>query len=159
MIIERKPPRYPRRGPSCLLVIFVIFGIAVSLYVIQNAEEVRNAIVPTPTAEPTRSATEFAVLAELSRHDGANDEAIAFYDQAIQSDPSNPRFYIQVIDLLVRENESERAVERAEQATVLDPENAEVLPTLPPLPTGAAKARRGNPNAGAPDPSELADAK
>ena len=90
----------------------------------------RNAIVPTPTAEPTRSATEFAVLAELSRDDGANDEAIAFYDQAIQSDPSNPRFYIQLIDLLVRENESERAVERAEQATVLDPENAEVWTCL-----------------------------
>lgn len=49
MIINRKPPRYPRRGPSCLLVIFVIFGIAVSLYIIQNAEEVRVAIMPTPT--------------------------------------------------------------------------------------------------------------
>ncbi len=123
MIIERKPPRYPRRGPSCLLVLFVTFGIAVSLYVIQNAEEVRNAIVPTATHEPTRSATEFAVLAELSRDDGANDEAIAFYDEAIKGDPTNPRFYIEVIDLLVRENDSERAVERAEQATVLDPEN------------------------------------
>ena len=123
MIIERKPPRYPRRGPSCLLVLFVIFGIAVSLYVIQNAEEVRNAIVPTATYEPTRSATEFAVLAELSRDDGANDEAIAFYDEAIQGDPSNPEFYIRMIDLLVREGDSERAVERAEQATVLDPEN------------------------------------
>ncbi len=123
MIIERKPPRYPRRGPSCLLVLFVIFGIAVSLYVIQNAEEVRNAIVPTATHEPTRSATEFAVLAELSRDDGANDEAIAFYDEAIQGDPSNPEFYIRMIDLLVREGDSERAVERAEQATVLDPEN------------------------------------
>ena len=123
MIIERKPPRYPRRGPSCLLVLFVTFGIAVSLYVIQNAEEVRNAIVPTETPPPTRSATEFAVLAELSQDDGANDEAIAFYDEAIQRDPSNPKFYIEVIDLLVREGESERAVERAEQATVLDPEN------------------------------------
>ena len=123
MIIERKPPRYPRRGPSCLLVLFVIFGITVSLYVIQNAEEVRNAIVPTATYEPTRSATEFAVLAELSRDDGSNDEAIGFYDEAIKGDPTNPRFYIEVIDLLVRENESERAVERAEQATVLDPEN------------------------------------
>ena len=123
MIINRKPPRYPRRGPSCLLVLFVTFGIAVSLYVIQNAEEVRLAIVPTPTEAPTRSATEFAVLAELSRDDGSNDEAIAFYDQALESDPTNPEFYIRVVDLLVKEGESERAVERAEQATVLDPEN------------------------------------
>ena len=123
MIINRKPPRYPRRGPSCLLVLFVTFGIAVSLYVIQNAEEVRSAIVPTPTAEPTRSATEFAVLAELSRDDDANDEAIGFYNEAIQRDPTNPEFYIRVIDLLVRENQADKAVERAEQATVLDPEN------------------------------------
>jgi len=123
MIINRKPPRYPRRGPSCLLVLFVTFGIAVSLYVIQNAEEVRLAIMPTPTSEPTRSATELAVLAEMSRDDGANDEAIAFYDEAVRLDPTNVEFYIRAIDLLVRESESERAVERAEQATILDPEN------------------------------------
>ncbi|WP_374688830.1 tetratricopeptide repeat protein [Promineifilum sp.] len=123
MIINRKPPRYPRRGPSCLLVLFVTFGIAVSLYVIQNAEEVRLAIVPTPTTTPTRSSTELAVLAELSRDDGANTEAIAFYDEAIQSDPTNVEVYVRSIELLVWENESERAVERAEQATVLAPEN------------------------------------
>ena len=123
MIIERKPPRYPRRGPSCLLVLFVTFGIAVSLYIIQNAEEVRVAIMPTETSEPTRSATELAVLAELSRNDGANTEAIGFYDKAVELDPTNIEFYIRAIDLLVRENQSERAVERAEQATILDPEN------------------------------------
>ncbi len=123
MIIERKPPRYPRRGPSCLLVLFVLFGITVSFYVIQNAEEVRSAIIPTPTAEPTRSATEFAVLAELSREDGQNGEAIDFYNQAIERDPTNPEFYIRIIDLMVRENLAQQAVERAEQATVLDPEN------------------------------------
>ena len=33
------------------------------------------------------------------------------------------RFYILAIDLLVRENQSERAVERAAAATILDPEN------------------------------------
>ena len=123
MIINRKPPRYPRRGPSCLLVIFVTFGIAVSLYVIQNAEEVRLAILPTPTSEPTRSATELAVLAEMSRANGANDEAIDFYDEAVRLDPTNVEFYIRAIDLLVREGEPERAVERAEQSTILDPEN------------------------------------
>ncbi len=123
MIINRKPPRYPRRGPSCLLVLFVTFGIAVSLYVIQNAEEVRLAIMPTPTSEPTRSATELAVLAEMSRANGANAEAIAFYDDAVRLDPTNVEFYIRAINLLVRESESERAVERAEQATILDPES------------------------------------
>lgn len=123
MIINRKPPRYPRRGPSCLLVLFVTFGIAVSLYVIQNAEEVRSAIVPTPTQEPTRSATELAVLAEMSRRDGADLQAIAFYDEAVERDPSNVEFYIRAVDLLVKERQSQKAVERAEQATILDPEN------------------------------------
>lgn len=126
MIINRKPPRYPRRGPSCLLVIFVIFGIAVSLYVIQNAEEVRLIILPTPTAEPTRSATEYAVLAELSKDDGVNTEAIGYYDEAIRLDPTNVRFYVEMVNLLIAENQAQLAVERAEQATVLAPEDDEV---------------------------------
>lgn len=126
MIIDRKPPRYPRRGPSCLLVLFVAFGIAVSLYVIQNADEVREAILPTPTLEPTRSATEFAVLAELSREDGAIEESIGFYEEAIQRDPTNVEFYVRLVDLLVEDDRAEDAVEQAERATVLDPERDSV---------------------------------
>jgi len=123
MIIDRKPPRYPRRGPSCLLVLFVLFGITVSLYVIQNAEEVRTMIIPTATPEPTRSATEYAILAEMREDDGAYTEAIGHYDKAIELDPTNVRFYIEMIDLLVRENQAQLAVEKAEQATVLAPED------------------------------------
>ncbi|MEZ4516067.1 MAG: tetratricopeptide repeat protein [Chloroflexota bacterium] len=126
MIIERKPPRHPRRGPSCLLVLFVAFGIAVSLYVIQNAEEVREVIIPTPTMEPTRSATELAVLGELARDDGEYAEAIESYDKAVDLDATNPEFYIRLIDLLVTEGRSEEAVERAEQAIILAPDNPNV---------------------------------
>lgn len=126
MIIERKPPRHPRRGPSCLLVLFVIFGIAVSLYVIQNAEEVRDVIIPTPTTEPTRSATELAVLGELARDDGSYGEAIDAYATAVALDGTNVAFYTRLIDLLVQEGQSEAAVERAEQAIILSPDNAEV---------------------------------
>ena len=53
MIIERKDPPYPRRGPSCLLVIFIGVGIFLGIFVIQNAEEVRDVIIPTATPEPT----------------------------------------------------------------------------------------------------------
>lgn len=126
MIIERKPPRHPRRGPSCLLVLFVVFGIAVSLYVIQNAEEVRDVIIPTPTLEPTRSATELAVLGELARDDGAYAEAIEAYETAIELDASNVEFFTRLIELLVQEGRSEEAVERAEQAIILAPDNADV---------------------------------
>jgi tetratricopeptide (TPR) repeat protein len=149
MIINRTPPRYPRRGPSCLLVLFVTFGIAVSLYVIQNAEEVRTAIIPTPTAEPTRSATELAILAERSRSDGANAEAIEFYEEAIRLDPTNVEFYVRLIDVLVKMNMSEQAVLRAEQASVLDPENDKVWTAAASayLAEGDRLGDLGNPNA------------
>jgi tetratricopeptide (TPR) repeat protein len=91
--------------------------------VIQNDEEVRSEIIPTPTPEPTRSATEMAVLAELSHSDGNVEEAIAYYEEAIRLDGTNPEVYIRLIDLLVNEGDGERAVEKAEQATVLAPES------------------------------------
>lgn len=131
------------------MVLFVTFGIAVSLYIIQNAEEVRTAILPTPTSEPTRSATELAILAERSRNDGSNTEAIAFYEQAIQLDPTNVEFYVRLIDVLVRMNMSEQAVLRAEQATVLDPDNDKVWTAAASayLAEGDRLADLGNPNA------------
>ncbi len=126
MVIQRKPPRHPRRGPSCLLVLFVLFGISVSFYVIQNRDQVREIIIPTATPEPTRSATEYAVLAELSKDDSEYDEAVAYYEQAIALDGTRPEFYIRLIDLLVKEDQAELAVEKAEQATVLAPDNDDV---------------------------------
>jgi len=126
MVIERKPPRHPRRGPSCLLVLFVIFGIAVSFYVIQNRDEVREIIIPTSTPPPTRSATEYAVLAELSKDDGEIDEAVSYYEEAIKLDGTRPEFYIRLIDLLVKQDQAEKAVEKAELAMVLAPDNDDV---------------------------------
>ncbi len=123
MIIQRKPPKYPRRGPSCLLVLFVLVGLGVSFFVIQNAEDVRGVIIPTPTLEPTRSATEYAVLAELSKEDGQFQEAIDYFEQAIALDGTRPEFYIRLIDLLVAQRQAELAVEKSEQATILAPEN------------------------------------
>ena len=126
MIIERTPPRYPRRGPSCLLVIFVLFGIIVGGFVIQNADEVRDTIIPTATPEPTRSATEYAMLATLSKNDGEYVEAIEYYDEAIRLDATKPQFYIDLIELLVRTGQPERALTEAEEVTELAPDNDQV---------------------------------
>jgi len=104
----------------------VLFGIAVSTYVIQNRDDVREIIIPTPTPEPTRSATEFAVLAELSKDDGEIEEAIAFYEQAITLDGTKPEFFIRLINLLVKQDLAELAVEKAEQAIILAPDNDDV---------------------------------
>ncbi|MBE2223418.1 MAG: tetratricopeptide repeat protein [Anaerolineae bacterium] len=126
MIIKRTDPRYPRQGPSCLLVIFVLFGIAVGIFVISNRDEVRNVIIPTPTPEPTRSATEFAMLAKLSQDDGEYIPAIEYYENAVRLDATKPQFFIDLINLLVKTGQPERALEVAEQASILAPENDSV---------------------------------
>ena len=127
MVIKRTDPRYPRQGPSCLLVIFVLFGIAVGLFVISNSEEVRDVIIPTPTPEPTRSATEFALLATLSEEDGEYMAAIEYYENAVRLDATKPQFFIDLITLLVKTGQPERALEVAEQAIILAPESDAVM--------------------------------
>lgn len=126
MVIKRTDPRYPRQGPSCLLVLFVLFGIAVGIFVISNRDEVRNVIIPTPTPEPTRSATEFALLAKLSQDDGEYMTAIEYYENAVRLDATKPEFFTRLINLLVKTGQPERALEVAEQATILAPENDSV---------------------------------
>ncbi len=123
MIIQRKDPPYPRRGPSCLLMIFIGLGIFVGIFVIQNAEEVREVIIPTPTMEPTRSAVEFALLADIAEREGALIEAAGYYSEAVRQDATNPEIYIRYIELLVKIGEAEEALARAEEAAVLAPDN------------------------------------
>lgn len=125
MVIKRTPPRYPRRGPSCLLVLFVLFGIVVAIFVIQNAGEVRDLIIPTPTPEPTRSAAEYALLADLSEQDGQLEEAIGFYQTAVELDTSKPEFFIRLVRLLIEVGQPEEALARAEQLVLLAPEDDE----------------------------------
>lgn len=126
MIIERKPPRYPRQGPSCLLVLFVLFGIVVGGFIIQNADEVRDVIIPTPTPEPTRSATEYALLATFAIDENSLDEAITYYEEAIRLDATKPQFYIDLVNLLVETGRPEEALSWAADAAILAPENEAV---------------------------------
>ena len=126
MVIKRTPPRYPRKGPSCLLVLLVLAGIAAGAFIITNAEQVRDTIIPTSTPEPTRSATEYALLADLSERDGELEEAVGYYETAVRLDATKPEFYIRLINLLVQTSQPERALEIAEQATVLAPDSEDV---------------------------------
>lgn len=112
-----------------MLILFVLFGIVVGGFVIQNAEEVRDVIIPTPTPEPTRSATEYALLANLSLDDGQLEEAIGYYEQAVELDGSKPQFYIELINLYVQNGQPEEALRQAEDAALLDPENEVVWTT------------------------------
>ncbi len=126
MIIHRRSPTYPRRGPSCLLVLIVIAVGVLGVYVISNAEEVRDAIVPTPTMEPTRSAAEHATSAALYERDGELENAIAAYEQAIVLDPNKIAYYLPLINLLTVTGNPEKALEWAEKAKVLAVDNDQV---------------------------------
>ncbi|NLF66225.1 MAG: hypothetical protein GX579_16665, partial [Chloroflexi bacterium] len=119
MIIERRPPRYPRRGPSCQLMLVVLAALVVLAYLIINREEVVTAIVPTPTPEPTRSAAEFATSAALYQRDAEYARAVEAYEKALALDPNNLRYYLDLIALLTTMGRAEEALERAEQAKVL----------------------------------------
>ena len=126
MVIKDTRPRYPRRGPSCMLVLFVLIGVILSVFVMINRDDVRAVIIPTPIPTPTRSATEYALLADLSEQDGSYAEAIDYYKTAIQLDATRPEFYIRLINLLVTENRAEEAITAAERVTILAPDNDRV---------------------------------
>lgn len=102
-----------------MFVLSALAGIFFGFMVILNADQVRDTIIPTPTPEPTRSAAEFALLAELSEQDGELAEATGYYETAISLDPSRPELYIRLISVLVRQNEAERALDYAGRATLL----------------------------------------
>ena len=54
MYVDRTPSRYPRRGgPSCLTIVLGLVVLVVAFYLTSNAEQVMDAIIPTPTPEPT----------------------------------------------------------------------------------------------------------
>lgn len=126
MEIRRTPPRYPRQGPSCLLVIITAVVVGIGAYIITNRDAVRDAIIPTPIPEATRSATEYALLADLSERDNELSEAVEYYEAAVRLDATKPQFFIRLINLLVETGDPVRALEVADQATVLAPDSDEV---------------------------------
>ncbi len=128
MVISNRPKvRYPRQGPSCMLVLVVIFFVVAGVTVIVNADEVRQAIIPTATPEPTRNAVDLAARADRLHRDGQIEEAISLYQAAVTQDGNNVRFYPPLIALLVLLEEGEEAVAMAEQANELLPGDEQVL--------------------------------
>lgn len=151
MIIERKDPPYPRRGPSCLVTLIFLAILASGLFVIVRPDDARSTletILPTPTAEPTRSAAEFALLADLSEDDNEFEEAVEFYRSAIRLDATRPEFYIRLINLLVKIGQPDEALAVAEQATVLAPDSDAVWTAV-----AAAYLANGDRLSGAGDPT------
>lgn len=130
MVIQRKPPRHPGSGPSCLVVLLILSAFGLGMYVVGNADQVRDVIIPTATPEPTRSAAEYATSAALYERDGEYENAVGAYEQAIALDSSNINYYMKLIDLLITIGRSEDALLRAEQAMVIASEQPEVWVAL-----------------------------
>jgi tetratricopeptide (TPR) repeat protein len=130
MEIRRTPPKRSRGGPSCLLVLLVIAAFAAGAFVIANADTVRETIILPPTPEPTRSSASYAASAALLERDGELNEAIDAYEQAILLDGARVEYYLPLVDLLVAVDRPEEALQWAEQAVILAPENSRVWSVL-----------------------------
>jgi tetratricopeptide (TPR) repeat protein len=147
MEIRRTPRKRPRSGPSCLLVIVVIAALAAGIYVISNADTVRETIILPPTPEPTRSAASHAASAALLERDGEYGDAIDAYEESILLDSSRVGFYLPLINLLIATNQPEEALNWAQQAVVLAPDNDQTWSTLAgaQLAQGTRLAETGDP--------------
>ena len=126
MQIRSPRPRYPRQGPSCLVIIIFLVISGVGLYVITNADTVRETFTPTATPPPTRSAVDLAVSADLFLRDGDFEGAIQAYEEALQLDAANLEIYKSLLELLVIERKAEEALIWAERANLLAPEDSEI---------------------------------
>lgn len=108
------------------MIVFVVIAGAVFMLA-SNANTVIEAIVPTPTPEPTRSAASYATSASLYQRDGKYEEAISSYENAIQLDSDNPAYYVSLIRLLTLTNRPDDALFWAERVIMLEPNNDQVL--------------------------------
>jgi tetratricopeptide (TPR) repeat protein len=147
MEIRRTPRKRPRSGPSCLLVVVVIAALAAGIFVISNADTVRETIILPPTPEPTRSAASHAASAALLERDGEYGDAIDAYEESILLDSSRVEFYLPLINLLIATNQPEEALNWAQQAVVLAPDNDQTWSTLAgaQLAQGTRLAETGDP--------------
>ncbi len=123
MEIRRTPPRYPRQGPSCLLVLGIVMAAVFGVFMISNAAEVRDAILPDPTPTPTRSPASYATSARLFERDGEFASAIRDYEAALALDPGNLDYLVPMIHLMTQLGQLEDALQRAEEAVEVAPEN------------------------------------
>ena len=126
MQIRSPRPRYPRQGPSCLVIIIFLVISGIGLYVITNADTVRETFTPTVTPLPTQSASSLAVSGDLFLRDGSYAEAIDAYEAALFLDGTNVQIYKALLDLLIIEGDSERALEWAERGNLLAPDDSEL---------------------------------
>lgn len=128
-------PREKKRGPllTFLLTTLLIFMLGVLIlllaiytgYVDYEPPTLAERLAPTPT--PTRPAVHYIADGDEYFVEGKLKEAIAAYETAIQRDPTNDIPYIRQSRLLVYTHNTAKAMDRAAQAVLLNPESPENL--------------------------------
>jgi tetratricopeptide (TPR) repeat protein len=112
--------RSRRSSPWRIMLLVTMIGAA--LYVNQ-------VVVPAtpplfiPTATPTRNPESFVNEAGALFNEGKLTQAIAAYQQALQTDPDNPSLYLSLAKAQIYLNEYEAALENSERALLLNNQN------------------------------------
>ncbi len=125
MEIRRTPPRYPRRGPSCLGILIFIGVFGLGFFLFRNRQMIAENVLPQPTPTPTQSPANLAVSAALHVRDGELTQAIEKYQEVIQIQPEI-RYYIELIRLLGEAERTAEALDLVEQALEIAPNDAAV---------------------------------
>lgn len=123
MEIKRRPPAYPRKGPSCLAIILLGAALFVAGFAFANRQRVVDAIVPDPTPAPTQSAADLAVRARIYERDRQYKQAVVSLRQALELDPTNTRLAIDLVDLLIQTGEHDEALVLVDEAIETDKAN------------------------------------
>lgn len=123
MEIKRRSPRHPRRGPSCLGILFLGALIFAAGFAFAQRNEIAEAVLPDPTAEPTQSAPDLAVRALIYERDGLETQAVTALESALELDPDNSIYAVDLVDLLVRTDQHDEALEVVDQAIERDENN------------------------------------
>ncbi len=112
-----------RRSSNPLRVILLVILVGVALYINQVVVPATPPLfVPTPT--PTRSPESFVLEAQKLVKEGKVQPAMAAYQEAIQSDPTNPSNYLELARLQVFAGKYKEAQVNAENALLKNPNNA-----------------------------------
>jgi len=128
-------PREKKRSPVAtafmLLLLLVMMGVLAGLlaiyggYINIDTPTVAERFAPTPT--PTRPAVLYIADGDEFFAQGKLAQAIESYEQAIQKDPANDVPFIRQARLLVYTRDTGKAVERAAQAVIINPDSPENL--------------------------------
>jgi len=121
MYLGNGPPRR-RTGSNPIRVLILLVLIGAGLYLLTvEPEIVQERFRATPTA--TRTAETYAADAATYYMDGDLDKAIQAYEEAIRHDPTVLGYYIELTRLLVFESRYDEALDYADTALFVEPDN------------------------------------